>query len=166
VVRVPGYRTEIYCVSCEVRTEFIRICYVEERPPLWSSDHICWLQNGDVFCFLWGTNWIYVCYLEESRPHLWSNSQRSFLQIQRSGFDYRNYQIFWEIVGLKRGPPSLVRTTEELLERKSSGSGLENRDYRRRDPSLWPRGTLYPQKLALTSLTSCGHSVGIVRSRF
>jgi hypothetical protein len=23
VVRVPGYRTEMYCVSCEVRTEFI-----------------------------------------------------------------------------------------------------------------------------------------------
>jgi hypothetical protein len=26
--------------------------------------------------------------------------------------------------GLERGPLSLVRTTEELLERKSSGSGL------------------------------------------
>jgi hypothetical protein len=25
VVRVPGYRTEMYCVSCEVRTEFIYI---------------------------------------------------------------------------------------------------------------------------------------------
>jgi hypothetical protein len=23
VVRVPGYRTEMYCASCEVRTEFI-----------------------------------------------------------------------------------------------------------------------------------------------
>jgi hypothetical protein len=34
VVRGPGYRTEMYCVSCGVRTEFI--CYVEEsRPPLW-----------------------------------------------------------------------------------------------------------------------------------
>jgi hypothetical protein len=30
--------------------------------------------------------------------------------------------------GLERGLLSLVRTTEELLERKSSGSGLENRD--------------------------------------
>jgi hypothetical protein len=29
-------------------------------------------------------------------------------------------------VGLERGPLSLVNTTEELLERKSSGSGLEN----------------------------------------
>jgi hypothetical protein len=40
-----------------------------------------------------------------------------------------------------------------------------NWDYCRRDPSRWPRGTLYPQKLALTSPTSGGHSVGIVRSR-
>jgi hypothetical protein len=32
-------------------------------------------------------------------------------------------------VGLERGPLSLVSTIEELLERKSSGSGLENRDY-------------------------------------
>jgi hypothetical protein len=48
-------------------------------------------------------------------------------------------------VGLERGPFSLVRTTEELLDR--------------------PRGTLYPQKLAITSPTSGGRSVGIVRSR-
>jgi hypothetical protein len=39
-------------------------------------------------------------------------------------------------VGLERGPLSLVSTIEELLERKSSGSGLENRDYRRRDVTL------------------------------
>jgi hypothetical protein len=25
VVRVPGYRTEMYCVCCEVRTEFIYV---------------------------------------------------------------------------------------------------------------------------------------------
>jgi hypothetical protein len=31
-------------------------------------------------------------------------------------------------VGLEQGPLSLVRTTEELLEGKSSGSGLENGD--------------------------------------
>jgi hypothetical protein len=35
------------------------------------------------------------------------------------GFDSRRYQIFWE-----RGPHSLVRITEELLEWKSSGSGV------------------------------------------
>jgi hypothetical protein len=99
----------------------------------------------------------------KSGPPLWSSCQSSWLQIQRSGFDSRRYQIFWEVVGLERGPLSLVSTTEELLGRKSSGSGLENRDYSRRDSSRWPRGTLYPQKLALTSLTSCGHSVEFAR---
>jgi hypothetical protein len=44
------------------------------------------------------------------------------------GFDSRRYQIFWEVVGLERGPLSLVRIIEELLEWKSSGSGLENWD--------------------------------------
>jgi hypothetical protein len=47
---------------------------------------------------------------------------------------------------------------------KSSGSCLENREYGRRDPWRWPRGTLYPQKLSITSPTSGGRSVGIVRS--
>jgi hypothetical protein len=32
-------------------------------------------------------------------------------------------------------------------------------------PSRWPRDTLYPQNLALTSSTSGGRSVGVVRSR-
>jgi hypothetical protein len=38
-------------------------------------------------------------------------------------------------VGLERGPLSLVSTIEELLERNSSGSGLEIREYGRGDPS-------------------------------
>jgi hypothetical protein len=53
-----------------------------------------------------------------------------------------------KVVGLERGPLSLVRTTEELLDRKVA-----------------PRGTLCPQKLAITSPTSGGRSVAIVRSR-
>jgi hypothetical protein len=97
--------------------------------------------------------------------NLWSSGQSSWLQIQTSGFDSRRYQIFWEVVGLERGTLCLVSTTEELLERKGSGSGLESRDYDPSDPSRWPRGTLYPRKLALTSLISEGRSVGIVRSR-
>jgi hypothetical protein len=44
------------------------------------------------------------------------------------GFDSRPYQMFCEVGGLERGPLSLVRTIEELLGGKSSGSGLENRD--------------------------------------
>jgi hypothetical protein len=96
-------------------------------------------------------------------PPLWSSGQSFWLQIQRYEFDSLRYQIFWEVVGLERGPLSHVSTTEELLGRKSSGSGLENREYGRRDPSRWPRDTPYPQKLALTSPTSDGHSVGTVR---
>jgi hypothetical protein len=80
-------------------------------------------------------------------------------------FYSRRFQIFWEIVGLERGPLNLVTTIEELLGRNSSGSGLENREYGRGDPLRWPRDTLYPQKLALTSLTSGDRSVGIVRLR-
>jgi hypothetical protein len=100
-----------------------------------------------------------------NEPPLWSSDQSSWQQIQRSGFDSRRYQVFWEVLSLERGPLSLVSTTEELLERKSSGSGLENREYGRREPSRWPRGTLYPQNLALISPTSGGRSVDIVRSR-
>jgi hypothetical protein len=74
------------------------------------------------------------------------------------GSIHRHYKIFWEVI-------SLVSTIEELLERKSSGSGLENREYGRRDPSSWPRGTLYLQKLVLTFLTSAVRSVGIFHSR-
>jgi hypothetical protein len=62
-------------------------------------------------------------------------------------------------VGLERGPLSLMNTTEELLGRNSSGCGLED-DHG--DPLCWPRYTFYPQKLALTSPTSGGRSVGIV----
>jgi hypothetical protein len=74
-------------------------------------------------------------------PHCLDNrltvncGQSSWLQIHRSGFDSRRYQILCEVVGLERGPLSLVSTIEEVLERKSSGSGLENREYGLRDPS-------------------------------
>jgi hypothetical protein len=58
---------------------------------------------------------------------------------------------------------SLLNTIEKLLGRKSSGSGLENRVYGHGDPLRLPRNTLYPQKLALTSLTSGGHSASFSR---
>jgi hypothetical protein len=191
VVRVPGYTTEMYCVSCEVRIEFV-LCYVQEsrqplwssswlqngdvlcflwgknwiyicyvdkgRPPLWSSGQSSWLLNGDVLCFLWGTNWIYICYVEESKPPPSSDGQSSWLQIQRSGFGSQRYQIFWEAMGLEQGPLSLVSTIEELLERKSSGSGLEIRGCGRRDPSRWPRVTLYPLG-RYSSLADSGHGI-------
>jgi hypothetical protein len=62
-------------------------------------------------------------------------------------------------VGLERGPLSLVSTIEEILETKSSGSGLENRDYGRRDPLRWPRDNVYPQKVG-TNLADRRRSLG------
>jgi hypothetical protein len=125
------------------------VAWVHERtiPPLWSSGQSSWLQNGDVFCFLWGTNLNYMCHVEESRSPLWSSGQSSWLQIQKRGFDSRRYQIFWEVVVLERCSLSLVSTIEELRRRNSSGSGLEIRDYDLRDPSRWSRDIFHPQKV-------------------
>jgi hypothetical protein len=99
------------------------------------------------------------------RPPLWSSGRSSWLWIQRSAFDSRRYQIFWEVVGLERGTLSLVSTLEELHGRNSSGSSLESREYGRGNPLRWPCDILYPQRLTLTSPTSGVRSVGIVRSR-
>jgi hypothetical protein len=109
--------------------------------------------------------YIYICYVEESRQHLWYSGQSSWLQILRSGFESQRYQIFGEVVVLERGPLSLVSTIVKLFQRKNRGSGLERWEYGRRDPSRWRCGILYPKMLALTSLTSGSRSVGIVRSR-
>jgi hypothetical protein len=46
-------------------------------------------------------------------------------------------------VGLERGPLSLENTIEELLGRKSSGSGLESREYGRKDVTLITWHPLY-----------------------
>jgi hypothetical protein len=64
-------------------------------------------------------------------------------------------------VGLEWGPFSLISAIEELLGRKNSGSILGIREYGSRDLSRSPCGTICPQKLALTSLTSYRRSVGI-----
>jgi hypothetical protein len=88
----------------------------------------------------------------------------SWLQIQRSRFDSRRYQIFCEVVSLERGPISLVSTNEELIQRKSSSSGLGNREYGRRDPSCWSRDTLYPQKVDTKFANKRWSLVGIVHS--
>jgi hypothetical protein len=95
-------------------------------------------------------------------PSLWSSGQSSWLQIQKYGFDSRCHQVFWEVAGLEL---SLVSTIEELLQRKSSGSGLENREYGRMNPLWWPQYTLYSNKLALTSRTSGTRLVSVVCSR-
>jgi hypothetical protein len=90
---------------------------------------------------------------------LWFSGRVPSYRSRGPGFDFRHYQIFWEVVGLEEG------TTEELLRRKSSSSGLENREYGHRDPLCWPCSTLYLQTLAPTSPTRGGRWVGIVHSQ-
>jgi hypothetical protein len=53
----------------------------------------------------------------QQRPPLWSSGQSSWLQIRRPGFDSLHYQKK-KVVGLERGPLSLVSTTGELLDRQ------------------------------------------------
>jgi hypothetical protein len=55
-----------------------------------------------------------------------------------------------------------MSTTED--KPGSRGPSLENREYGWRDPLCWSHNNLYPQKLALTSLTSRGPLDSIVRS--
>jgi hypothetical protein len=104
--------------------------------------------------------WLFYNYIDSSWPPPWASGQSSWLQILRSRVRFPALQ---KIVGLKRGPLSLVSTTEELLGSNNSGSGLENREYGRRDSSHWPRGTLYPKKKVGTNFAD--RSVGIVRLR-
>jgi hypothetical protein len=68
-------------------------------------------------------------------------------------------------MGLERGPSSFVSTIGELLGRKSSGSGLENREYSLKIPRTDHVTDCIRRKLSLTSPTSGGRSVGIVYSR-
>jgi hypothetical protein len=92
----------------------LKSCYTtfhtQRQPPVWPTSNITSVAK---------------------RQPLWSGSQSSWLQIRRSGFDSRRYQIFWELVDMERGPLSIV-STNEVLGRKVSGSGLENREYGRR----------------------------------
>jgi hypothetical protein len=65
-------------------------------------------------------------------------------------------------VGLERGPLNLVSTTEELLGRKSSGSGLETENI-----VLWIRCAIHPLSAKVgTNFADWWRSLfGKVRSR-
>jgi hypothetical protein len=88
-----------------------------------------------------------MCYVGESRPSLWSSGQSSWQQIQTSGFDDQRYQIFWEVVGLERGPLSLVSTIEELLEKKKVAAAVKKPEITAvGNPPRWPSDTTLSAK--------------------
>jgi hypothetical protein len=88
-------------------------------PPLWSSGQSNWLHNGDVLCFLWGMNWIYICYIEESRSPLWSSSQSSWLH---------NGDVLCFLWGMNWIYICYIEESRSLLWSSSQSSWLHNGD--------------------------------------
>jgi hypothetical protein len=116
---------------------FFLFWYVELRPKfcphLSVTFCICILLMFYLLSFL-PSPWALVRKRTIPRPPLWSSGQSSWLQILWSRIRFPALQIFWEVVCVERGPLSLVRIIDELLEWKSSCSGLENRINGCRDP--------------------------------
>jgi hypothetical protein len=135
----------MYCASCEVRTECMYICYIEERrSPIWSIVQSSCLHNGDVLCFLWGTNWIYICYVEEKRPPMWSE----FLAT-----DPEVLVWFPELPDFLRSSGSVTESTQPreynrgAIWKKKWRLLSINPRIRPRKSVLLPRNTLYLQKV-------------------
>jgi hypothetical protein len=94
----------------------------------------------------------------EGMPPLWSSDESSCLQMQRSRVRFLALSDFLRSSGSGTGPtqPRDDNWGAPVKKTELMAGG---------DPLRWPRDTLYPQKLALTSTTSGGRSVGIVRLR-
>jgi hypothetical protein len=86
---------------------------------VWPSGHSFRLQNGDILCFLWGTNWIYICYVEESRPPLSSNGQSSWLH---------NGDVLWFLWGTDWIYICFVEESRPPLWSSGQSSWLHNGD--------------------------------------
>jgi hypothetical protein len=99
-------------------------------------------------------------------------SNNNFKYNLHEGYYVRLCGLVVRVPGYRSRGPGSILVLPDFLRSSGSGTGstqpreynLENQEYGRRDSSRWPRDTLYPQKLALTSPTSCSCSVGIVHS--
>jgi hypothetical protein len=99
------------------------------------------------------------------RPPLWSSGQGSPTTDPEIWVRFPALPDSLRSSGSGTGSTQPREYNWEVTWKKNSGSGLENREFGRRDPSLRSRNTLYPQKLALTSPTNSVNSVGMVYSR-
>jgi hypothetical protein len=86
----------------------------------------------------------FICYIEESRPPLWSEFQATDPEVRVS---FPALPDFLRSSGSGTGSTQRCEYNWRATWKKSSDSDLENREYSRRDPSRWPLGTLYPQKV-------------------
>jgi hypothetical protein len=84
--------------------------------------------------------------IHQGGPPLWSSGQSS----RGPGLDSLRYEIFWEAVGLKCGSLSVLRITEELLERKVAAPVYNTEINEREDPLRRPRDTPLRAKVCIT----------------
>jgi hypothetical protein len=176
----------LYCISIVVKYCYVLKLHVLRSEMLSTGTYclirrLCWIWAGpadtvsncsdDVFQYclkLCHMNNIIKCLHSglqtlvnyTDQPPLWSSGHSSWLQIQRSGLDSR--PDFLRSSGPGTGSSQPREYNWGATWKKINVSGLQSREYGRRDPSSLPCGTLYLKMLALTSLTSIGRSVFIV----
>jgi hypothetical protein len=83
---------------------------------------------------------LYTVHLKHRQP-LWSSGQSSWLRTQRSRVRFPALPNFLSAVSLERGPLSLVRTNEKLLERKVALRSINLRLTTVGDLPRWTRDT-------------------------
>jgi hypothetical protein len=112
---------------CMVLRVFVReVIPKVDKVPVYSASLVwyrlfrplIWLCLLDIFrCLVWKAENVFgtwsAMWFKPTSKNAFTKS--SWLQIQRSGFDSWPYQIFREVMGLERGPLSLVTTIEELF---------------------------------------------------
>jgi hypothetical protein len=132
---------------------------------MWSSGQSSWLQIGDVlFPVKYELNLYMFCRRKQTA------SVVQWLEFLATDPEVRvRFPALPDFLRSSGSGTGFTQPREynwgATWKQKCCGSGLEMREYGRRDPSRWPRVTLYPQKLALTCQASCGRTVGIVHSR-
>ena len=101
-----------------------------------------------------------------SGPPLWSSGQSFWLQIQRSRVRFQALPDFLSISGSETGSTQPRELNWGATWIKKVAAPVQKTEINGRGDLLpWPREPLYPQKLALTSPTGGGRSVGIFHSR-